>query len=77
MPLAHPLDIHPTDNYTETAVAVSFAFARPDETVDDFMIRRNSRGEWGQSLEGRHKAELVFTKESVTKLLRTLGQNPL
>ena len=49
MPLAHPVSATPTSNVGEAAIAVTFALARPGETSDDFQMRINSRGEWGQT----------------------------
>lgn len=69
MPLAHPVSATPTINFGEMAVAISFVFAKPGETVDDFQTRIASRGEWGQTRYGRGKAELVLTKESIERLL--------
>lgn len=65
MPLAHPTSASPTSNLGQPAIAVSFALARPGETIDDFHLRINSRGEWGQTRYGRDKVELVLTEESV------------
>jgi len=70
MPLAHPISATPTPNFAEPAiaVAVAFALAKPGETADDFQTRIASRGDWGQSRIGRHKVELVLTRESVERL---------
>lgn len=72
MPLAHPVSATPTENFGQPAIAVSFALAKPGETVDDFQRRIASRGEWGQTRYGRHKAELVLTEESVARLVKML-----
>jgi hypothetical protein len=63
----------PTPNFGEPAIAVSFAFAKPGETVEDFQLRINSRGEWGRSKYGREKVELVLTRESVERLVEPLS----
>ena len=68
MPLAHPVSAAPTANFGQPAVAISFALARPGETVEDFRTRIASRGEWGQTRYGRDKVELVLTEESVERL---------
>jgi hypothetical protein len=73
MPLAHPTSATPTSNFGEPAIAISFALARPGETVKDFQVRIASRGEWGQSMNGRDKVELVLTRESVERLVGMLG----
>ena len=73
MPLAHPVSATPTSNFGQPAVAVSFALARPSETVDDFRLRIASRGEWGQSRYGREKVELVLTIESMERLVEMLA----
>jgi hypothetical protein len=69
MPLAYPTSASPTSNFGEPAIAVSFALARPGETIADFQTRINSQGEWGQSRYGREKVELVLTRESVEQLV--------
>lgn len=69
MPLAHPVSAAQTTNFGESAVAISFAFAKPGETIDDFRTRIASRGEWGQTRYGRDKVELVLTQDSVERLL--------
>lgn len=48
MRLAQTISATPTSNFGEPAIAVSFALARPGETVDDFQKRINGRGGWGQ-----------------------------
>jgi hypothetical protein len=73
MPLAHPLSATPTTNFGEPAIAVSYALAKPGETIDDFQLRINSRGEWGQTRYGTDKVELVLTEESVEALVELLG----
>jgi hypothetical protein len=73
VPLAHPTSASPTANFGDPAVAVSFALARPGETVDDFQTRITSRGEWGQSRYGRDKMELVLTAKSAERLVELLG----
>lgn len=72
MPLAHPTSATPTSNFGEPAIAVSFALAKPGETIEDFQTRINSRGEWGQTRYGREKVELVLTAESVERLVELL-----
>jgi hypothetical protein len=72
VPLAHPFSATPTSNFGEPAIAVSFALAKPGETVLDFQTRINNRGEWGQSRYGREKVELVLTRESVERLVEML-----
>lgn len=72
MPLARPTSATPTSNFGAPAVAISFALAKPGETVDDFQLRITSRGEWGQTRYGRDKVELVLTKESVERLVELL-----
>lgn len=74
MPLAHPTSATRTSNFGQLAIAVSFALAKPGETVADFQTRINSRGEWGQWRYGRHKVELVLTKESAKRLVELLNQ---
>lgn len=69
MPLAHPVSAAPTTNFGQPAIAVTFAFAKPGESVDDFQARIASRGEWGQTRYGRDKVELVLTDESAKRLL--------
>lgn len=78
MPLATPTSATPTSNFGPPAIAVSFALAKPGETVEDFQKRINSRGEWGQSRYGREKVELVLTKKSVEQLFEMLvsAKNP-
>jgi hypothetical protein len=76
MPLAHPTSASPTSNFGQRANAISFALARPGESVADFQARINSRGEWGQTRYGRDKVELVLTAESVERLLALLGSGP-
>jgi hypothetical protein len=73
MPLAHPVAASPTSNFCEPAIAIPFALARPVETVSDFQLRINSRGEWGQSRYGREKVELALTEESVERLVDLFG----
>lgn len=75
MPLAHPVSASPTSNFGQPAVAVSFALAKPGETVDDFQLRINSRGEWGQSRVGRHKVEVVLTRKSMERLVGLITQD--
>lgn len=72
MPIAHPTSATPTGNLGQPAVAVSFALARPGETLADFRLRINNRGEWGQTRYGRDKVELIFTTESTRQLLQLL-----
>lgn len=72
MPLAQPVSVTPTDNYSQPAVAISFATARPGEDVDDFQARINSRGEWGQTRYGRDNVELVLTREGMERLVMLL-----
>jgi hypothetical protein len=72
MPLAHPVSASHTSNFGQPAIAVSFALARPGETVADFQARIASRGEWGQSRYGREKVELVLIEESVERLVELL-----
>jgi len=74
MPLAHPTSARATSNFGRPAIAVTFALAHPGESVDDFRRRIASRGEWGQSMVGRSKVELVLTEESIADLLQTLGR---
>jgi hypothetical protein len=74
MPLADPISATPTSNYPELALAVSFATSTPGENVADFQSRIRSRGEWGQSEVGRHRGELVFTRESARRLVEMLEQ---
>ena len=76
MPLAHLTSATTTSNFAELAVAVSFAMARPGETVDDFQTRFNSRGEWGQTRYGRYKVELVLTQGSVKRLVDLISRLP-
>jgi len=76
MPLAHPVSAKPTSNFGESAIAISFALAKPGETVDDFQTRIASRGEWGQTRYGRDKVELVMTWESVEMLVGLLYREP-
>lgn len=73
MPLAHPISVAPTNNFGQPAIAVTFAFAKPGEPVDDFRARIASRGEWGQTRYGRDKVELVLTEESVEQLLALMN----
>ena len=68
VPLAHPVPATPTSNFGEPAIAVSFALAKPGETINDFQLRIASRGEWGQTRFGRDKVELVLTTESLQRL---------
>lgn len=75
MPLAHPTSATPTSNFGQPAIAVSFALAKPGETVDDFQTRIASRGEWGQTRYGREKVELVSTEESVQRLVECLEKH--
>jgi hypothetical protein len=72
MPLAHPTSSTPTSNFGEPAIAISFALARPGETVNDFQTRITSRGQWGQTRYGKDRVELVLTKESVERLMGML-----
>lgn len=72
MPLAFPMSITTTSNYSEPAVAVTFAMARPSEDVADFQTRIVDVGPWGQSGVGRSKVELVLTREAATELVRLL-----
>jgi hypothetical protein len=74
MPLAQPVSAYPTSNFGQPAVAISFALAKPGETVDDFQPRINSRGEWGQSRYGQEKVEMVLTEESVERLVGLLAE---
>lgn len=39
MPPAHPVSATPSTNFGLHAIAVSFAFAKPGETVADFKLR--------------------------------------
>lgn len=73
VPLAHPVSATPTSNFGEPAIAVSFALAKPGETINDFQLRIASRGEWGQTRFGRDKVELVLTTESLQRLAELLG----
>lgn len=73
VPLAHPVSATPTSNFGEPAIAVSFALAKPGETINDFQLRIASRGDWGQTRFGRDKVELVLTKESLQRLAELLG----
>lgn len=73
VPLAHPVSVTPTSNFGEPAIAVSFALAKPGETVNDFQLRIASRGDWGQTRFGRDKVELVLTKESLQRLAELLS----
>jgi hypothetical protein len=73
MPLAHPLSATPTSNFSETAIAVTFATSRPGENVKDFRLRIGSRGPWGQSEVGRDRVELVLTKQTAERLIEILG----
>lgn len=73
MPLAQPVSATPTSNFGQPAVAVSFALARPGETINDFQVRISSRGEWGQTRYGRDKVELVMTRESAQRLIELLS----
>ncbi len=75
MPLAHPTAARATTNFGRPALAVTFALAHPGEPVDEFQRRIAGRGEWGQSLVGRNKVELVLTEESIAALLKTLGDD--
>lgn len=72
MPLAHPVSATPSTNFGQSAIAISFALAKPGETVEDFQLRINSRGEWDQTRYGREKVELVLTAESVERLVGLL-----
>lgn len=75
MPLAHPISATPTANYSDPAIAISFATAKPGEDVDAFQFRINSRGgEWGQSRYGRERVELVLTEDSVERLVELLAR---
>lgn len=67
MPLAHQ-----TSNFGQPAIAVSFALAKPGETVEGFQTRIASQGEWGQTRYGQEKVELVLTEESVQRLVDLL-----
>ena len=62
----------PTSNFGDPTIAVSFALARPGETIDDFQLRINSRGDWGHTRYGREKVEIVLTRESVERLVAVL-----
>jgi hypothetical protein len=73
MPLAHPLSATPTSNFSEPAVAIAFASSTPGENVTDFQSRIHSRGDWGRSEVGRHRVELVFTRESAARLVEMLA----
>lgn len=72
MPLAHPLSARTTTNFSEQAVAISFATALPGENVNDFNTRITDVGPWGQSGVSRHRVELVFTREAALKLIEIL-----
>ncbi len=73
MPLAHPISATPTSNFSQPAIAITFATGRPGEDVADFMRRIGDRGPWGQSGVGRHRVELVLTRESAVSLVELLG----
>lgn len=75
MPLAHPTSSTPTNNFGEPAIAISFALAKSGETVDDFQARIRNRGPWGQSRVGRHRVEIVLTKESAERLVEVLSMS--
>lgn len=75
MPLAHAVSAAPTTNFGKKATAISFALAKPGETVEDFKTRIASRGEWGQTRYGRDKVELILTMESVEVLLELLAMS--
>lgn len=75
MPLAHPTSATPTSSFGQPGVAISFALAKPGETVEDFQTRINGRGEWGQSRYGREKVELVLTEESLERLVECLEKH--
>lgn len=72
MPLAHPTSATPSSNFDEPAIAVSFALAKPGETIEDFQKRIASRGQWGQTRYGRNKVELVLTEESAERMVELL-----
>ena len=68
MPLAHPLDIRHTDNFSQPAVAIAFATSRPGEDVDEFKQRMSARDHYTRT----HGVELVFDREAATELVRLL-----
>ncbi|MFZ0014953.1 MAG: hypothetical protein WAL25_12660, partial [Acidimicrobiia bacterium] len=70
---SHPTSATPTNNFGQPAIAVSFALAKPGESIDDFRTRIAARGDWGQSRVGREKIELVLTEESATQLTELLA----
>jgi hypothetical protein len=76
VPFAHPVSVSATANFGEPAIAVSFALARPGENIEDFRLRINGRGKWGQTRYGRDKMELVLTGESVEPLVGPLQSHP-
>ena len=75
MPLSHPTSVTPTSNFGQPAIAVSFALAKPGESIDDFRTRIAARGEWGQSRVGREKIELVLTNDSAVLLTELLASS--
>ena len=68
MPLAHPLSIQPTINYSEPCVAIAFATSRPGEPLTDFRHRLSVRDYYTRT----HGVELVFDRESAVELVRLL-----
>jgi len=73
MPLAHPLSIHLSANYSQPSIAITFATAIPGEDVESFQARISDVGPWGQSGVGRNKVELVLTKESASRLVEMIA----
>ena len=68
MPLAHPLSIHPTANYSEPCVAIAFATARPGEPLTDFQHRLSVRDYYTRT----RGVELVLDRDAATELVRLL-----
>ncbi len=68
MPLAHPLSIQPTTNYSEPAVAIAFATSRPGEPLADFRHRLSVRDYYTRT----RGMELVLDREAATELVRLL-----
>ena len=68
MPLAHPLDIRCTDNFSQPAVAIAFATSRPGEPLADFKHRLLVRDYYTRT----HGVELVLDREAGEELVRLL-----
>ena len=68
VPLAHPLSITATNNYSEPCVAVVFGTSQPGEPLADFK-RRLSASDYYTRTRG---LELVLDREAATELVRML-----